>query len=143
MTPEASWRNRTAVVYRPTMVHARYLVMVIAVLAVLAASCSSGDDDAADEGNSTTTSIEDGAPETTIPDEDLIVSAEDMCRTFDLFVNAGVIPPIAARSLSDTDLVGATSTQKAAYGDIVMEAPRTMCPVHTAYAADVAYWLGL
>ncbi len=118
-------------------------MVVVAVLAMLAASCSSGDDDAADDGSSTTTSIEEGAPETTIPDEDVIVSAEEMCRTFDLFVNAGVIPPIAARSLSDTDLVGATSTQKAAYGDIVMEAPRTLCPVHTTYAADVAYWLGL
>ena len=129
-------------VYCRVMVRARYLVVVVAALAVLAASCSSGDDDTADDGSSTTTSIEEGGPETTIPDDDVIVSAEEMCRTFDLFVNAGVIPPIAARSLSDTDLVGATSTQKARYGDVVMEAPRTLCPVHSTYAADVAYWLG-
>ena len=142
MSPWVSWRNPTSVVYRPTMVRVRYLVVVVVALAMLAASCSSGGDDAADDGSSTTTSIEEGGPETTIPDDDVIVTAEEMCRTFDLFVNAGVIPPIAARSLSDTDLVGATSTQKALYGDVVAEAPRTLCPVHTSYAADVAYWLG-
>jgi hypothetical protein len=123
------------------MVRPRYLILVLALFAVLAASCSSSDD-ASDGEGSTTTSIEGGVPETTIPDDDVIVSAEEMCRSFDLFVNAGVIPPIAARSLTDTDLVGATSEQKARYGDTVMQAPRTVCPVHAAYAADVSYWLG-
>jgi hypothetical protein len=132
------------------MTRTRRILTVIAVLAIVLAACSSGGDDETTtssivgegDGSSTTTSLEDGAPETTIPDEEILLAYEEMCRTLELFYNADVGAHKAADSMLATDLVGATSVQKAAYGDVLIGAPQTLCPFHVEYSGEIAYWLG-
>jgi hypothetical protein len=65
-----------------------------------------------------------------------------MCRTLELFSAARVPPPAAAESMTFVDLDGATSQEKAAYGDLLIGAPSEGCPAQFRYAEAIAYWLG-
>lgn len=44
--------------------------------------------------------------------------------------------------MTKTDLEGVTSSEWAAYGNVLIAAPRVACPEHIEYADDIAYWLG-
>ncbi|HSJ71080.1 MAG TPA: hypothetical protein VLA29_05460 [Acidimicrobiia bacterium] len=102
---------------------------LLVALALLVVGCSSTSD------TTTTTTIPD-------PNNTLSIDAEGMCRTLDLMVAGGVPAPQAATAMLDVDLVDATSTKRAAYGDLLASSPQTTCPEHRLYAEDVTYWLG-
>lgn len=96
------------------------------------ASCSSSTSDA------TTSSTE--APTVSVSDVDVAVAA--MCRTLSLLDAAGVAPGPASVALTEVDQDGLTTSELAAYGATLIEAPRSACPEHTALADEIAYWLG-
>ena len=113
------------------------MILIAGVLAValLSASCSSSDADPAD---STTVTDAEG----TGTDELLEEAVIEMCRTLDLFSFAGTPPGNASVAMTETDLVGATTSERTAYGRLLIEAPRAECPEHGLYADEIAYWLG-
>ena len=119
----------------------RSIIVLVAVFALALGACSS--DDSGD--TSTTTSAEggdteSGAPSTTVPDDEEAVA--QMCRTLQLLNNAGVFPQTAAVAMEATDLLDATSQERAAYGDLLVLAPQEECTYLTGYADEIAYWLG-
>jgi hypothetical protein len=75
-----------------------------------------------------------------VSDDDVAVAA--MCRTLSLFETAGVAPGPASVAVTEVDLDGLTSSESAAYAAILISAPRSACPEHTALADAIAYWLG-
>lgn len=102
------------------------------------ASCSSTTSD------STTTSAE----ESTVAEEDAGSVSEDdaaiaaMCRTLGLLDAGGVAPGPASVAMTEVDLKGLSTSESADYGATLIAAPRSACPEHTAYADEIAYWLG-
>ncbi len=80
------------------------------------------------------------ATTTTAPAAEVL--EQQMCRTLALLNSVGANGPGAANALRDTDLVGATGQEMVAYGDLLIAAPRSVCPVYSSYAEEIAYWLG-
>ena len=117
-----------------TVLNRRILIAGALVIAVLAASCSSSD---ADPDDSTTVTAEGSGADDLL--EEAVV---EMCRTLDLFSFAGTPPGNASVAMTETDLVGATATERTVYGRLLIEAPRAECPEHGPYADEIAYWLG-
>ena len=108
----------------------KILIAGVLAVALLSASCSSSDADPADSTTVTNT------------DELLEEAVIEMCRTLDLFSFAGTPPGNASVAMTETDLVGATTSERTAYGRLLIEAPRAECPEHGLYADEIAYWLG-
>jgi hypothetical protein len=102
------------------------------------ASCSSSTSDTTTSSTEApTVSVEDGG---SVSDLDVAVAA--MCRTLSLLDAAGVAPGPASVALTEVDQDGLTTSELAAYGAMLIEAPRSACPEHTALADEIAYWLG-
>jgi hypothetical protein len=118
-----------------TALDRKILIAAVLAIGVLAASCSSsGTDPAA----STTVTGAEG----TGTDDLLEEAVVEMCRTLDLFSFAGTPPGNASVAMTETDLVGATASERTAYGRLLIEAPRAGCHEHGLYADEIAYWLG-
>jgi ABC-type Fe3+-hydroxamate transport system substrate-binding protein len=107
----------------------RSSIVLVLAIALLGAACTSSTEESVD--TATTTTIDAEAERTTA-----------MCRTLDLLSNAGATPGSASLAITDTDLVGLTTTEQAEYGDLLISAPRAECTEHIAYADEIAYWLG-
>ena len=122
-------------------------IVVLVVLALAIAACSS---DESEDTSTTTSSVDEsgveggdtepGGPSTTVPNDEMAIS--QMCRTLQLLNNAAVFPPPAAAAMQATDLMGATSQERAAYGDLLLLATQEECTYLTGYANEIAYWLG-
>jgi hypothetical protein len=119
-----------------TALNRKILIAGALVISVLAASCSSSD---ADPDDSTTVTEAEGEGGDDLAEEAVV----EMCRTLDLFSFAGTPPGNASVAMTETDLVGATASERTAYGRLLIEAPRAECPEHSLYADEIAYWLGL
>jgi hypothetical protein len=104
----------------------------IVAFALVLGSCSSSTTEA-----STTTESED-----TASDELQAEAVSAMCRTLDLLSSAGTPPGNASVAMDETDLEGATASERTLYGRVLIEAPRDGCPEHIDYADEIAYWLG-
>lgn len=113
----------------------KILIAGVLAVALLSASCSSSD---AEPENSTTVTEAEG----TGTEEMLKEAIAEMCRTLDLFSVAGTPPGNASVAMAETDLAGATASERTAYGRVLIEAPREDCPEHGLYADEIAYWLG-
>lgn len=118
-----------------TALNRKMLIAGVLAIAVLGASCSSSDGDPDD---STTVTEVDGTGTDDLLEEAMV----EMCRTLDLFSFAGTPPGNASVAMTETDLVGATASERTAYGRLLIEAPRAECPEHSLYADEIAYWLG-
>ncbi len=99
-------------------------LLILAIALVLGACSSSATD------TTTTTTVDTDATDAR------------MCRTLELLEAAGVPGPSAALAIEKVDLANAPSQARGAYGDLLVSATRNLCPASTAYADDVAYWLG-
>jgi len=121
-------RQSLAPIYRGAMritkFHKSLLALALA-FGVLAAACSSS----APEETTTTT----------VTDADAVAA---MCRTLELLSSAGVPAGNAAEAITSTDLDGLSTSEKAAYGELLVRAPAQECPDQIDYADEVAYWLG-
>jgi hypothetical protein len=118
-----------------TALNRKMLIAGVLAIGVLGASCSSSDGDPDD---STTVTEVDGTGTDDLLEEAMV----EMCRTLDLFSFAGTPPGNASVAMTETDLVGATASERTAYGRLLIEAPRAECPEHSLYADEIAYWLG-
>jgi hypothetical protein len=124
-----------SVAYRPGMgiiVNRSALAAGFVAAGVLLGSCSASTTDA--EPPSTVIAADSDA----LRDE--AISA--MCRTLDLFSSAGTPAGNASAAMTKTDLEAATTSERAIYGRVLIEAPTDRCPEHTDYAREIAYWLG-
>ena len=111
--------------------------LLLAVVLTVASCSSSTSDTTTSSTESPTVSQEDGG---SVSDDDVAVAA--MCRTLSLFDAAGVAPGPASVALTEVDLDGLTTSESAAYGAVLIGAPRSACPEYTALADEIAYWLG-
>jgi len=118
-----------------TVLNRKILIAGALAIAVLSASCSSSDGDPTD---STTVTESEGEGTDDLLEEAIV----EMCRTLDLFSFAGTPPGNASVAMTETDLVGATATERTVYGRLLIEAPRAECQEHGLYADEIAYWLG-
>lgn len=113
-------------------------VALLLTVVLTVASCSSSTSDTTTSSTeASTVSQEDGD---SVSDDDVAVAV--MCRTLSLFDAAGVAPGPASFALTEVDLDGLTSSESATYGAMLIAAPRSSCPEHTALADEIAYWLG-
>ena len=104
----------------------------IVAFALVLGACSSSTTE-----SSTSTEATDAAS-----DELQAEAVTAMCRTLDLLSSAGTPPGNASVAMDETDLEGATASERTLYGRVLIEAPRNECPVHIDYADEIAYWLG-
>jgi hypothetical protein len=104
----------------------------IMAFALVLGSCSS----------STTETSTAADSEDTASDEVQAEAVAAMCRTLDLLSSAGTPPGNASVAMDETDLEGATASERTLYGRVLIEAPRDECREHIDYADEIAYWLG-
>lgn len=116
----------------------RIAVALLIATTVTVASCSSSTSDTTTSSTvAPTGSVQDDGSSS---DDDAVIAG--MCRTLSMFEAAGVAPGPASVAITEVDLDGLTSSESAAYGAMLITAPRTACPQHTALADEIAYWLG-
>ena len=90
-------------------------------------------------GGCSSTATDTTSSTTTAAGEEL---EQQMCRTLEILEASGVSGPAAANALLTVDLADADNSARSAYGHFLIDASRSHCPASTAYADDVAYWLG-